>query len=343
MGRAFGEACRDQIGGLYAARVQNAITQAESYGGRTITEADVRQIARRSLPIVRDWAPRGIEELEGVAEGANLDIEQIWAMNALTDLRDVAAWGDPALWEAEGCSSFVVAPDVAKDGRSLCGQTWDLAADNMPYVLLVSRKPEGKPATRALTTVGCLSLIGMNEDGVAIGTTNIRTLDARLGVCYLDVIHAVLEETTLDGAVSRIRSAPRAGAHYFYVMDRKGLGAAVECSAQHAHVQSIDSGVYVHCNHTLMQPNAELEVKGTPTASTHHRQARMAELFDARDITPEDTFSHMSDLEGGANAICRRDYEGITSNAAVVMSPTDGTMWAVHGPPCEGTFAVVDG
>lgn len=343
MGEAHGEAFRDQIAALYAARIDNAIGQAKSYGGVSIDEAGLLAIAKRCLPIVEGFAPAGYLELTGIARGAKMSLESIWAMNALTDLRDVAAWGDPRTWggapEGEGCSAFVVAPDRAKDGAALVGQTWDLSTDNLPFVILLTRKPESGPSTRTLTTVGCLSLIGMNEAGIAIGTTNIRTLDARAGVGYLDVIHAVLAETSLKSAVARVVDAPRAGAHYFYVMDASGSAAAIECTAAQSHVQHITSGTFVHCNHVLAEKNVELEVKGTPVVSSHHRQARFSELLTKNTPLDEvDLFRFLADHADEPNSICRHDYNGITSNAGVVMSPTDGRFWAVHGPPCEGTW-----
>lgn len=347
IGQAYGLALREAIERLYAARIRNALAQAKEYGGRNIGEEALLAISRRCLPFVGEYSPRGYEELEGIGRGSGLGLLKIWTMNALTDLRDVAAYGDPALFgplpgvDGEGCSSFLLPAAQSADGRAYAGQTWDLATDNLPHVLLVDRRPTDRPRTVCLTTDGCLSLIGQNEAGLAVGTTNLRTTDARAGVAYLDIIHRVLEEEAIGRAVALIESAPRAGAHYYYLLDHRGQGAGVECGAT-TH-QTVPLGVepYVHCNHVLEACNLPLEAQGTPIASTTARQRRLPELLSPKARTVSDLQAALADHHGGPNAICRHDSGGITSNGAMILGPGVGKVWAVHGPACEGTWTLV--
>lgn len=347
MGVAFARACGDAIAGLYEARVLNAIEQAAQYGGNHVTEGHLVEIGRASLPIVERYHPAGYEELAGIAEGSGMDLVRVWVMNALTDLRDIAAYTDVARWaplvDGEGCSSFVLQGDRAADGTAYVGQTWDLSTSNMPFVRLLRRRPKDGPSTLCLTTVGCLSLIGMNEAGIAVGTTNIRTLDARAGVCYLDVLHKALHQTDFESAVHEMVDAPRAGAHYFYVADAEGRAAGLECSAaKHARID-VPAGPYVHCNHVLEEQNAALEAPGTPVLSSHHRQGRLAALLEGgRQHTAEDLMGFLADHEGAELSICRHDYNGISSNGSVIMNPATRRLWAVHGPACEGTWQGYD-
>jgi isopenicillin-N N-acyltransferase-like protein len=346
LGLAFGETCRAEIHELYEKRLANAIAQALSFGGKVVDEALILAIARRSLPIVERTYPRGHEELVGIARGANLDLVRLWAMNALTDLRDVAAFTEGAAWQApvdgEGCSSFLVTGARTEDGHGLAGQTWDLATDNGPHVVVVRRAPADGPRTVSLTTDGCLSLIGLNEEGIAVGTTNIRTTDARAGVCYLDVIHEALSCTRFEDAVRVIVEAPRAGAHYFYVMDGTGRGAAVECTARRAHRLDVLDGHYVHCNHVLVDGHCALEASG-PRASSEQRQGRLSELLEHHPgpLRMGDLERFLADHRHGANAICRHDVAGISSNGSMILDPHRRRARAVHGPACQGTWIEV--
>ena len=340
MGEAHGEACRDLIQALYARRVANAILQAKTYGGRTIDEEGLLGLSARCLPMVQSYHPAGFEELCGIAAGAKLTALQVWTMNALTDLRDVAAFSDLMAADGEGCSSFIVQHDRSADGRRFCGQTWDLATDNMPHVLMVRRRPDNGPQTLCLTTTGCLSLVGLNEHGLAVGTTNIRSYDSRAGVCYLDVIHKALTARTAEDAAQAITTAPRAGAHYFYLLDAEGRALALECTAAQHEAIVVERGSYVHCNHFLRDGLRPLEVKGTPMASSNHRQTRLSALLEGADapLAADDLMGFLADTQGGANAISRHDFAGISSNGAVVMEPAKRQLWAVHGPPDQGTW-----
>ena len=333
MGEAFGESCRAEIAELYAARLRNATTQAMKYGGRVADESNLLAVARACIEPTAAYHPDGFAELQGIARGADMPLEKVLAMNGLTDLRDVLAWGGE-LEALGGCSAFVVTRDWTRDRKLLCGQTWDLATDNMPYVLGVHRRPEQGPATWTLTTVGCLSLIGLNEAGIAVGTTNIRTTDARPGVTYLSLIHKALSTTTIEDAAAAIQSAARAGAHFYYVADAHGRALALECTPDHVDVTELEIGAYVHTNHCLCPEHVAIE-GDTPSASSHARQLRLESLI-AEDCGRADLDAAkrwLSDRAGGVNAISRTDFDGISSNGAVVMQPESGTIHVAHGPP----------
>ena len=215
MGQQQGEAFRDKIHELYTLRLKAAFLEAKKYG-RTITEEYILELSRCCLNSVEDYHPDGYEELRGIASGSNLSLEKLWAMNALTDLRDLAGLG--AL-ETEGCTAVVLGQSYVslETGSSLAGQTWDLFTDNQPYIVVVRREPIDAPRTISLTTTGCLSLIGMNEKGVCVGTTNVKTKDVQIGVCYLDVIHSMLHSLSFQEAKHRLFEARRVGAHFFFL------------------------------------------------------------------------------------------------------------------------------
>jgi isopenicillin-N N-acyltransferase-like protein len=56
------------------------------------------------------------------------------------------------------------------------------------------------------------------------------------------------------------------------------------------------------------------------------------------ELTPEDMKRFLADHDGGELSICRHDFNGITSNGAVVMEPASRKLWLVHGPPCVGRW-----
>ena len=215
--------------------------------------------------------------------------------------------------------------------------SWDLATDNLPFVLGVVRKPEGAPATVTLTTDGCLSLIGLNEHGIAVGTTNVRTTDARPGVNYLSIIHKALAQRSFEDAVAAVADAPRAGAHFYYIGAADGRAATLECSAKAARRHDLVSGVAVHANHCLLPENRAIE-GNTPNPSTLHRQRRMETLGAARPLTLDLLASFFADTDGGQNAICRDDYDGLNTNGAVVMAPARGEIRLVHGVPSKNPW-----
>jgi isopenicillin-N N-acyltransferase-like protein len=335
MGEAFGESCRKEIAELYALRLANAVAQALRYGGRRAGEADLLALSAACLDASQRFDPEGTEELRGIARGACLSPERVLAMNGLTDLRDALAWGGP-LEAAGGCTAFVVQRDRSVDGRVWAGQTWDLGTDNQPYVLAVHRTPARGPETWCVTTAGCLSLMGMNAEGVAIGTTNLRTTDAGRGVPYLGLIHRGLTESSAVAAAALIAHAPRAGGHAYTVVDRNGDAFAVECTARRARTLALRGGFHVHTNHCQVPEHQTLEAD-ISFASSRARLARMHELLREADrIDGPFLEGCLADRANGTLAICRDDFEGISTNAALVVCPEGSWLRACAGLPSRG-------
>lgn len=343
LGEQLGEATRAETQELYELRLESALLFARENRGRILSQEQILDTARRCLPITQAYDPDGYEEFCGIARGAQLTPEQLFVAQGLTDLRDVLAFSDAV--EGEGCSAFIVEGNRTQNGQLLIGQNWDLQTDNMPYVRLIHRQPtDGAPATWSLTLTGCLTLIGINSEGIAVGNTNLQTSDARLGVQYLSVLHRALRSRTFEEAVQAVENAPRAGAHYYYVADRNGRSVGLECSAQKNVRLTTTDGLLVHCNHALDPEIAALEV-AEPGSSTSCRQARMSSLLEAHSpkVSVENLKEMLSDHENGEDAICRHGKSGeeVSTNACVIMSPQTGEMHACRGQAHEGVWRTV--
>jgi isopenicillin-N N-acyltransferase like protein len=338
MGEAFGEACREQIRELTERRLQGAAAFA-GFPATADGRARIAALAESCLPIAQSWDREGYEELVGIARGAGVSPAELFAMQGYTDMRDWLAQDRRQDADAEGCSSFIAEAALTHDGHLLAGQTWDLATYNMEFELLVHRQPDHGPATWSLTLAGCLSLIGMNEHGLAIGTTNLRTLDARRGLHYLHLIHRALRCKTTAEALPLLQEAPRMGAHYYYLADAHGAFAGLECSAARQTELAMQNGLLVHCNHVLAPEIASIEEPNQPD-STCHRQTRFEHLLRAESgsLSPEIIKPMLADHDGGDLAICRHQTppNDVSTNACVILSPATRELHACRGPAHEG-------
>ncbi|MCP5057832.1 MAG: hypothetical protein GY937_14095 [bacterium] len=335
MGETFGEGFRAEIHELARLRMTNALTQARVYGGREAGEGDLLKLAAVCLEASAAYHPEGHAELLGIARGASLRPETIMALGGLTDLRDALAWGGP-LEAFGGCTGFLVPASQMQAGGLRFGQTWDLGTDNQPFVVAVHRQPDTGPATWCVTTVGCLSLMGINEYGLAVGTTNLRTRDARAGVPYLNLIHRALDSADVAEAIQGIETAKRAGAHSYFVADARGHAAVVECTATRSEVRCLGATSQVQTNHCQAAAHAALE-GDTPRASSEARLARMqALLAEAGPLDDARLRGFLGDREGGTLAINRDDFDGISTNAAMLAAPAEARLEICQGAPDQG-------
>jgi isopenicillin-N N-acyltransferase-like protein len=334
LGEQLGEATRSQTRELFERRLAAAIRSTCEYSGRVVGAEQVLDVARSGLPISESYDPIGYEEFLGIARGSGISPEELYVTQGLTDLRDVLALSDST--DAEGCSSFIIGGSRSAGGNLLIGQSWDLLFDNLPYVRLVHRIPsDGSPSTWSLTLTGCLTLIGLNSEGIAVGNTNLRTGDVRPGVQYLSVLHRAIRSHTFEEAVCAVRNAPRSAAHYYYVADANGQSVGLECSATRCESLYTQNDLLVHCNHALTAPIAELEVTASES-STCCRQQRLSFLLESHKggIGVQDIKAMLSDHAGGENALCRHgeNASDVTTNACVIMSPQTREIHACRGP-----------
>jgi isopenicillin-N N-acyltransferase-like protein len=186
MGRAHGEQFRDAIQELADRRLEVCVQQATAAGWAN-AQADVLGFCARSLVEHERFSPTVYDEFRGIGEGADLSLDRLLVCNGLTDIIDVFSSRRD---HQAGCTAWLAAPEATTDDHVLAGQTWDMHSWAEAFVVALRRRPRDAPASLALTTTGCLTLIGLNEAGIAIGNNNLKPTDAHAGVMYLAIIHS---------------------------------------------------------------------------------------------------------------------------------------------------------
>ena len=266
-----------------------------------------------------------------------MTLPQLYIGNGFTDFVDLVR---RTYLPQDECTMFAATPPACEAGRSYLGQTWDMHATAFPYVVALHRLPKDGPASVTLTTTGCLSLIGINEAGIAVGNNNLVPRDAKIGVMYLAMIHHVLAQTSFDAAVSAIANAPRMSGHHYYIGGPAGEVAGIETTGTRHAVLKVDAeGIYAHANHYVDKGLAEYTVtEGGEHSLT--RETRMWELLReaAGGLDAQGAAELLRDHE--APICCHTDEpDGSRTCAAVVMCPSERTMWITAGNPCEEEMA----
>ena len=339
MGLQHGEQLRDQVRGLSQERYEIACQFAEQRGVKTTREACL-QLARSHLEHHREHTPHCYEEWSGIAQGSGCLLEEVFFANALTDFQDV-------LWQAgeneiHGCTSFAVTPAGSQSGDSLIGQTWDMHASAETYITLFRRRPSEGPDTLTMSTAGCLTLIGINAAGIAVGNNNLQPMDARPGLIYLALLHEALQQTDWGEARRSITAAYRASGHNYVMAHESGACVDIETTALEHEEHFVRAPWYVHTNHYLADRLRPLENPHLDRRSTEYRLRQVQRLLEASPerLGPGDLQAALSDHEGDDLAICRHgEGREARSCAFVVANPSDRVLWASLGPPCQAKLA----
>ena len=164
---------------------------------------------------------RFFEELQGIADGAGLDVQDVIVANFIPELFH--------------CSGFALSGSATRDGTLYHGRILDYGVDwrLQEHAVLTVAEPEGGIPFVNVTYAGFIgSVTGMNAEKISIGEMGGGGLGHWDGVPMAILVRMVLEEAaTLDQAVAIFRDHPRTCEYYFVIADGKsGKAVGMEAS-----------------------------------------------------------------------------------------------------------------
>lgn len=221
-------------------------TAAESYlrlfAAVGVNEAAVRRGSDESIEAIGVWKPHYVDELSGIAAASGLELWQVAALNARTEILA----GSPTA-VAKECSTIA----LAMEGRTTGMQTWDWHMELDDYW---HTQEVGGPGYRyvGVTEQGIMSKIGINEAGLALHFNILGHREDRPGGIPMHVLSAAVLDScaSIDEALDLIRSTPIHSSSAFTMIDEHG---SVSCEMSPAGVSPIRPilGVSLRTNHFL--------------------------------------------------------------------------------------------
>lgn len=340
MGAAHGAAYADEIRRYTRDRV--ALVAAGAWSGGPIPESDVLDIAASMLPAHQRFDEELHAEMEAMAQAAGITVAEAVVVGGFTDfvdtVRAVTGGATPTELIEDDCTAVIV-PNGRAGGAGFLAQTWDMHDSATDHVILVRARPDDAPAFNVFTTTGCLGQIGMNVAGVCVGINNLTGLDGTRGVAWTSVVRGMLKTESADDALALLLSADLAGAHNFLIYDGNDVGYNVEAMPSARPVETLDSDVIVHTNHTVKPSATAFQVERSPllNESSTNRRAMATTMLADGDIDADRLFEMLRE----PTTICQLAVEPmhIESSGAAVMRPTGDDFWACWGRPAENEFS----
>jgi isopenicillin-N N-acyltransferase like protein len=343
MGQQYGAHFKEKIQAFAQMRLDSAAAYFAEWGRGSVEELKAKGAACWEL--AQGFHPEGAQEHMGIAAGAGLEPALLYAVTNMTDVRDVVLLPDvPPPDEDEGCTSALASGALCAPPftQGLYGQTWDLNPPDIDFIAAIHRLPDEGPETWTVTCVGCLTLVGMNQYGLSVGTTNLKTWRSQVGVGYLSVLHKALSQSSHAQAAEVFASAPVAGAHSYWLGSELG-GFEWERSPHYSFARACESSTPPRAlgrsNHCLFEPHQQIEgVKVTPSSAA--RVQRADELLNAAPVSLEALKAIFADRADGIHSINRypEDLQGTTTNAVAISDPAARVFHACRGSADRGLW-----
>jgi acyl-CoA:6-aminopenicillanic acid acyl transferase len=265
-GRQYGAQFRDGI---------NTFLEREIYGafiGHPSPKDDMRRYADASAREVRRFSPEIHDELEGMAEGSGLALDQIVLITLHEEL-----FHKGVLPKVDHCTAVAVGPPETVEKRTYVGQTWDWMESVFGMSSMLHwRRSEG-PSLLAYAFPGLWVGAGLNSAGLALCWTSAdlgnQKTGARVGIpAYVLLAHLLYQES-LDAAAEEAARATNAGWFTFVMGDSEGRLMNVEGSPRGIEVE-------MHRGRLVRVGFGSRKMTGTPAEAQVKHHGRCQKMYD---------------------------------------------------------------
>lgn len=331
IGRQYGEMARERI-------LLHLLNQKNGFARHNPENPEWwRQKVYEFLPPYEELAPHFVEEMHGLARGADVSFEEVLLLNVrdeLSSLRKPVA--------AEQCSAFGVSGAHTLSGHPILGQTKDTGALSKDLYVVTAIYQKDRPDLLQMAYAGELGVMGMGSAGMSLmGNSLVVRERPRSGLPLTLFRRLVLESESIDDVLALIERYGLATVGNCVIGDRSGRVIALENTAHGYGVVEAEDGILVHTNHINSPHLLDYEAsEETELQISHHRQKRLEEQLAAERgrLTAPLAMRALMDHANYPGSICRHPSGGrdFQTTAAFVVEPTLGRMHTIRGLPCQG-------
>ncbi len=334
MGRQYGAACPEMRGAVE--------TTARIFGGRGVVQKLAEKFIPLYLPAAQAYAPEIVEEMRGMAAGANLDFNDVFFLNIGYEL---------AVPSLMGCTSFAAAGPATSQGGVIAGQNFDYINLWEGSLVLLKMKPAGGPAILAVAPLGALGLIGLNSAGLTLNLNLLRNKDSlspQGGVPSHVMLRKALGSETISEAIGLIASAGNRSAKNYLLTDSQGDIADVETTRDDLDVQFAAQGILTHGNHFKTDRFRPADLAPLNFPDSYIRAQRLLELMEARRgaLSVDVMKGLLEDHNNRPNSICRHPNPRnplpigrlMKTLVSLISQPKEGKVFLAVGNPCENEY-----
>ncbi|RDW75317.1 AAT-domain-containing protein [Coleophoma cylindrospora] len=267
--------------------------------------SSVQTLASEYGKTVSKLTPDLYEEMLGIAEGADLDILDIVALNCRSEI---------ALGHfSDGCTSL--GWDLRKANATgtseavLLAQNWDWTARVKKNLVLMSIEQQGKPKIWMVTEAGIVGKIGFNSASVGTNLNAIRAKPTDSSKLPIHVILRVcLESASVSAAISKIEDLGGiASSAHILIADPTGPRSLELSPKGNVYIDPNSNGIVCHTNHFIQNRyvNEPPWLAGSPIRLERAQKLTGDLATGPKAVTGDALRKHVfSDLFNAPQAIC---------------------------------------
>ena len=322
IGCQIGNAAKQQVARVLA-------RQRQSLPEGVTWEALIEQ-SRLYLACSKPLFPGYIQELQGIAEGAEQPFDEVF-LAVCDELWEAPAW--------RGCTDMAARGRATSDGHTLLAHTNDLAPVSEEDLVILKIRAEGEPEFLGISAGGIGISAGFNSAGIGLSGNQLDNNDIRPGAPRLLVVRAILSASRLGQAMELCLLPQRASSYNNIIGDANGEVYSMEGSASDCQPIYIEGDVLAHANHYDHPLMLKYEADPGSIADSVIRQRRAERLLSENygRLSPALFRELLADHANYPLSICKHGYETVTV-FSMILDLEMRCAWIGRGRPCEADY-----
>ena len=321
---------------------KQAGTDADAFIEKFLKETDF-------IPAIEKWTPGLLEEVRGIADGAGVEFETMYAFQCMDEI-----WLYMDGLQAEACSAIALARDEARP--VLLAQNMDLEPFRNGYqVVFRIRHTESELEVLALSCAGLIVTTGMNSAPLGVCVNAMSQMDyAKVGLPIAFVVRGLLEQQRLEDAVRFIDTIQHAsGQNYILGDSERVVDLEVSANKVIPYVPAQNPGVILHTNHPKINsdynPGYRQEIeRGKTPRELHENTLVRLEALERRLVAKasldiDDIKSTLSSQDSDEHPVCRvydTNKSSFTFGTVVHVLSEHPEFHLAPGPPNATPFQI---
>jgi isopenicillin-N N-acyltransferase-like protein len=319
-----------QIGAQCKERIQSMLKTLRNELPSGVTWEAMLDQGKVYLAHSRAVYPHYIEELEGIAEGAEVPFEEVF-LTICEELWESFAW--------HGCTDMAARGKATADGSTLVAHTNDLLPKTESMLVLLKVQAGSEPEYLGVSVGGIAISAGYNAAKISLTGNQLDSNDVRPGVPRLLVVRAILGSKTLSEAMTHCLLPTRASSYNNVLADGSGEVYSMEGSATDLEAIYISDDVMAHANHYVTPSMRRFERDRSVNANSIIRHNRADYLLRQNYgvLTPELFRTLLADHAGYPTSICKHGLETQTVFSIIIQLESLKS-WIGRGHACETEY-----
>jgi len=294
-------------------------------------------LGRSRLYLVHSRAiyPQFVEELEGIAAGAEIPFDEVF-LGICEEL-----W-EPAMWRgtARGCTDLAARGRATADGSTLLAHTNDLSPETEEDLVILRVQAGVEPEFLGVSAGGLGISAGFNAAGTGLTGNEVSSSDVRPGVPRLLVVRAILAARRLGEAMDACLLPQRASSYNNIIADDHGEVYSMEGSATDCEPIYIEGDILAHANHYVSPAMRRFEADRNSIGGSVIRGNRAMRLLRENygRLSPETFRRLLADHANYPASICKHAGESVTV-FSIIINLNERRALIGRGRPCQTTYA----